>query len=293
MCSGRSFFKFFSKDYNQRITNERFEHRECCDCGSIFLYEPPADLGIYYSDKYHAILPSRSEMNQVIKNEQYKIELVQSYAKIKNHSLLEIGPGNGGFVYLAQEAGFKVTAIEMDRNCCKFINETLGAVAIQSDHPADTLNKTNVGEFDVIAMWHVIEHIPDARTLIIEISKHVSPGGVCLFAAPNPKSLQFKIMGKFWPHLDAPRHVTLISPKAIDDILLPLGFKKILHTTSDKGGLSWNLFGWQFFLKSFMPRWKLKVILEKIMVFIYTVAYKRREKKEGQGSAYTLIYKKI
>jgi 16S rRNA A1518/A1519 N6-dimethyltransferase RsmA/KsgA/DIM1 with predicted DNA glycosylase/AP lyase activity len=53
--------------------------------------------------------------------------------------LLEIGPWSGAFCCNAKDAGFEVTAIEMDQNCVTFLEEVLGIEAIQSNKPDEAL----------------------------------------------------------------------------------------------------------------------------------------------------------
>ena len=68
-------------------------------------------------------------------------------------TLLEIGPGTGGFAFLAKRAGFDVRVIEMDQECCDFIEGKLG---IEVLNEPETLGETGGDSFDAIAMWHVL-----------------------------------------------------------------------------------------------------------------------------------------
>jgi SAM-dependent methyltransferase len=61
--------------------------------------------------------------------------------------------------------------------------------------------------FDVITMWHVLEHLPDPQATLAEAHRLLRPGGVLLIAVPNFGSLQARLTGPYWFHLDVPRHL--------------------------------------------------------------------------------------
>jgi len=69
-----------------------------------------------------------------------------------------------------------------------------------------------------------------------EASKKINPGGIILIATPNPSSFAFRLLGRFWPHIDAPRHINLIPESLLTTKLKDLGFDLVVKTTNDKGG---------------------------------------------------------
>jgi hypothetical protein len=78
---------------------------------------------------------------------------------VKYGRLLEIGPWRGAFCCNATDAGFNVTAIEMDQSCVNFLQKVLGIKAIRSDKPDEALDAISE-KFDVIGLWHSLEHLP-------------------------------------------------------------------------------------------------------------------------------------
>jgi 2-polyprenyl-3-methyl-5-hydroxy-6-metoxy-1,4-benzoquinol methylase len=202
---------------------------------------------------------------------------------------LEIGPAYGSFIYLAKEAGFNAEAIEMDPNCCRFISEAIGVKAIQSNDPSVALK--GVENYDVIALWHVIEHLPDPWKTLEAISKKLQPGGILVIAAPNPEAFQFRVLGRFWPHVDAPRHLKLIPLSLLDREMLSLELKPVWSTTTDKGTLGWNTFGWMYFFTNFT---NLRFIKTELAIIgrIMSIILGPIERMKGLGSAYTVVYQK-
>jgi len=61
--------------------------------------------------------------------------------------------------------------------------------------------------FDVISMWHVLEHVPDLNNRIAQVSKLLKKDGTIFIALPNLESPDSKKYGKFWSALDVPRHL--------------------------------------------------------------------------------------
>jgi 2-polyprenyl-3-methyl-5-hydroxy-6-metoxy-1,4-benzoquinol methylase len=203
--------------------------------------------------------------------------------------LLEIGPAYGSFLYSAKQAGFEVEAIEMDSNCCKFISDTIGVKAIQSNDPAEALEST--GSYNVITLWHVIEHLPNSWKTLQALSKKLRPGGILVIAAPNPKSFQFRVLGRFWPHVDAPRHLLLIPLSLLAEKMTAFDLKPLWSTTKDQGTLGWNAFGWVHFFNNITDRRYVKTILDIVGKFA-SILLGPLERMDSLGSAYTVVFKK-
>jgi 2-polyprenyl-3-methyl-5-hydroxy-6-metoxy-1,4-benzoquinol methylase len=287
ICKNESSLYFQSKDYNQNITQEIFNHYRCSQCELIFIIPVPVNLADYYPESYHFVPKSSEYLEEGSKPENYKIEIVQRFV---NHGrLLEIGPAYGSFTYLAKKAGFEVDAIEMNSRCCEFLNKIVGVNAINSHDPIVSLEQME--PYDVIALWHVIEHLPDPWPTLDAIYAKLKPGGIMVLATPNPSSLQFKIMGSRWPHVDAPRHLILIPMKLLAEKLESLGMQAELITTTDQGSLGWNTFGWKFFFSNLCSKSYLKKILRRIG-WVVSLLSGPIEKIEGKGSAYTMVFRK-
>ncbi len=287
LCQRDSQLYFCAKDYNREISQECFHYFRCPSCSLIFLSPIPNDLGKYYPHDYYPIPQSASELAKTADVDQYKIDIVKQFAS--RGRLLEIGPAYGSFLYLAKQAGFDAEAIEMDADCCSFIREKIGAKAIQSNDPSDVLRDAE--NYDVIALWHVIEHLPDPWKTLDVISTKLNPGGVLVIAAPNPDAFQFRVLGRFWPHVDAPRHLQLIPLPLLGKQMVSAGLKFLWSTTTDRGTLGWNAFGWSHFFSNFTHRRSLKAGLGKVGTVI-SIILGPIERRKDSGSAYTAVFKK-
>src|SRR4051812_7000026 len=110
---------FIAKDYNRGISNESFNYYKCPNCNLLFQSPIPEDLARYYTDIYYRVPNSVEELAARARPEQYKIEMIQNY--ILKGKLLDIGASVGAFAYLAKQAGYEAEVIEMDKDCCAFI----------------------------------------------------------------------------------------------------------------------------------------------------------------------------
>ena len=161
-----------------------------------------------------------------------KLELIMRHAT--GGRFVEIGSGSGALSRAAHNAGFKVTAIEMDAACCEYLERVVGVQAIQSDAPDRVLS--DLDPANAIAMWHVLEHVPCPCRLVDAAAARLAPGGVLAVATPNPQSLQFRLLRGRWAHVDAPRHLSLIPYAALRARCHDVGLTATWVTTNDPTG---------------------------------------------------------
>ncbi len=286
-CAGAVQLKFIATDINRCISSEEFRYFECDDCHLIFLDPLPPDLSRYYPSDYYAFPETREIVAELSRFERYKIDFVTRH--VAGGKLIEIGPATGGFCFLAKEAGFQVRAIEMDARCSRFLRDVIGIEVQNSNEEVGALDREEPA--DVIALWHVIEHLRDPWAMIDAIAAKVRPGGIALIATPNPGAFQFSIWGKRWTHVDAPRHVVLIPHDLLVKRMQAKGMELIELTTSDPGGIGWNWFGWVFSFANLCTIHWLKRPL-RILGRIVRTLTRIFEDQEGRGAAYTAVFQK-
>ncbi len=286
-CKTPSSKYFRSRDYNRNISKETFIHYRCPECNLIFISPLPDNLSDYYPNDYYYIPDSIDFLEAVTAHEQYKIDIIKQF--IQHGRLLEIGPSIGSFAYLAKKSGFHTETIEIDARCSEYLNNVANIPTI---HTSDAINALSLLKpFDVIALWHVIEHLVNPWKTLDAIFEKLNPGGILVLAAPNPEAFQFMIMGRYWPHVDAPRHITLIPAQLIISKLVAMGMTLELVTTSDAGGLGWNTFGWEYFFSNLSKHPRIKPLLRHIGLAIARL-FSFMDGIEGKGCTYTVVLKK-
>lgn len=247
----------------------------------------PQDLGPYYVSGYHLLPQTDAAIEAGVAHEQYKIDLVRAF--VPSGRLLEIGPSWGAFCLLAKRAGYSVEAIEMDPTCCEFLTSRIGIRAICRSDEAAALAEASPP--DVIAAWHVLEHLRDPWRLVDAAAERLAPGGVLVLALPNPAALQFRLLGRYWAHVDAPRHLHLVPPEVLRARAEAAGLQQVLCTTTDHGSLGWNGFGWTYSL----PHLASGTFAKRVLRFAgrkLGSAMTLLEGREGVGSAYTAVFRK-
>lgn len=287
-CEKSSHLRFHAKDYNRRLTDEVFNYYQCDACQFIYLSPIPKDLGRYYPTNYYEVPRTEVELTATAeKLQQWKLDLVKRF--VRSGSLLEIGPAYGLFAHLAKRAGFDVTAIEMDSRCCGFLRETVGINVVESADTVAELQK--LPKFDVIVLWQVIEHLADPWAVLTAAAERLAPNGVLILDTPNPQAFQFWVLGRYWTHVDAPRHVTLIPAPLLVQHVAQSGLQPILLTAADKSANGFNGFGWAFSFKNFFTNptagaivHVLGRILAKLLIPI--------ERTGWRGSTYTAVFRK-
>ncbi len=288
-CNSAATLLFRTTDVNRRLSTEQFSYYCCSACKLIFLHPVPSNLGDYYPENYYPIPDSIATLQKQAEPQHYKIDLIRQY--VSTGRLLEIGPAFGGLAYLAKIAGFTVDTIEMDERCCHFLREVVGVNAIQHDNPAEALK--SLGKYDVIALYQVIEHLPNPWITLDAIVEHLAPGGIIVIAAPNPDSLQWRLFGQYWAHLDAPRHLQLIPSKTLTQSMYQRGMALVFETTTNAEAFKNNIYGWRKSLANlFTAQRVLRAGLYRVGRIVPFVI-RPIERSGRRGSTYTLVFQKM
>jgi SAM-dependent methyltransferase len=286
LCGGPSRPAFTATDRNRGISDQAFHYRRCGSCETLFLADVPADLGRFYPPSYYR-LPGARELDELASSEAHKVQLLRK--RVAPGRLIEVGAGFGVFARAARNAGFDVTAIEMDRRSVEYLEGVVDVNALESSRPDEVLATLQPSR--AVVMWHSIEHLPRPWDTLERAAENLEPGGVLAVATPNPRSLQFRLLGARWAHLDAPRHLFLIPPEALDRRAGELGLRRVLTTTSDPSGRHWNRFGWEHALRGHPAR-RPSTRATRALSLLLTQVIRPVEALDLNGSAYTSVFVK-
>ena len=145
-----------------------------------------------------------------------KTSWIQSLFTGHKGHLLDIGAGTGAFVHAMQQKSWKVTGLEPDAATRDkaFENYKLN---LQS---TDNIYNLPEKEYEVITMWHVLEHVENLSEYISNLKKLLSTHGRLIIAAPNFKSDDANYYKEFWAAFDVPRHLWHFSQDSIRQLFL-------------------------------------------------------------------------
>jgi 2-polyprenyl-3-methyl-5-hydroxy-6-metoxy-1,4-benzoquinol methylase len=135
-------------------------------------------------------------------------------------SILDIGAGTGDFLVAAKKSNWNVTGIEPNRGARQLAGQK--HIPIYSN-----LNDVPDATFDVITLWHVLEHIPNLQEQITIISKLLKSNGTLIIAVPNFKSYDAAYYKQHWAAYDVPRHLWHFSKLSIQKLFEKHNFQLI------------------------------------------------------------------
>jgi 2-polyprenyl-3-methyl-5-hydroxy-6-metoxy-1,4-benzoquinol methylase len=291
-CGGRSEHALTASDHNRESTDARFDYERCAECATLFMRDVPDELSRFYAGDYHRFGDDGAaawESNVTLRAvETARVAMLAKHLA-PGGPLVDVGAGPGGFAAAARDAGYDVTAIEMDERCCEYMRERLGVRAIGSDDPIAALGELEPAR--AISMWHVLEHLRDPAAMLATAADRLQDGGVLAIGVPNPASLQFRALGSRWAHLDAPRHLCLIPERALSERLHELGLRPLLATSDDLFSRLCALHGWVNALRRRPARSDATRVTVRAAQVI-TKALAPVERSDLRGPALTLLFSK-
>jgi 2-polyprenyl-3-methyl-5-hydroxy-6-metoxy-1,4-benzoquinol methylase len=216
------------KDYF--LTGESFEISQCIECGFKFTNPVPreTDLQKYYeSDEYisHSNT-SKGLINgiyQSVRKHSIKKKVKIATRELARGEALDIGCGTGDFLKEMLNSGWNVKGIEP--------NNTARNSAIKN-YGLDIYNESQLFEFrensfDVITMWHVLEHVYNLERNIDQMKMILRKEGRLVIALPNADSLDAAIYKNFWAAYDVPRHLYHFNQSSFKRLMGKYGFEII------------------------------------------------------------------
>jgi 2-polyprenyl-3-methyl-5-hydroxy-6-metoxy-1,4-benzoquinol methylase len=124
---------------------------------------------------------------------------------------LDIGAGTGDFLKLAKDNGWDVKGVEPNDGASNLARK-------KNIEICETIDKLSGETFDVVTLWHVLEHLPDLEIITKKIEDLIKPGGILIVAVPNFKSYDAKYYKNYWAAYDTPRHLWHFSKTAMRGI---------------------------------------------------------------------------
>lgn len=181
--------------------------------------------GYYKSQEYISHTDSQKSLGDKIYQQVKKYMLLKKLKWIENKypakgNLLDIGAGTGDFLVEAKNRGWKVYGIEPDEEARKRASE-------KGIKLSENSAKFKSGKFDIVTMWHVLEHVYDLKNQISELEHLLKKNGLLVIAVPNFKSYDAHHYKEFWAAYDVPRHLWHFSQTSFKHLFSGTRFDKI------------------------------------------------------------------
>jgi SAM-dependent methyltransferase len=206
--------------------NWRYWH--CRVCGHAWLVPQPsdADLVAYYNSAYQ--VPFERYLVRCAGEAPSLERLVSTFKPIPGR-MLEVGCSYGGMLHRFARAGWEVVGVEVDARAARVAHEQFGLSVHQG-----TLEQARgrlSPPYDVIALFHVIEHVPTPQSLARRLRELLASGGILIIKTPNADSLAARLLAGWWEWYAAPEHVHVFSARSLRLLLEQSGFRLIVMRT--------------------------------------------------------------
>ena len=212
------------------LTNEDFQIHECHSCGLLFTEPRPAKdkIGEYYkSEEYYSHKENKKGFIPKIYECVKKVNLKHKYKiAIKDKSsgsILDIGCGVGDFLHICEEQGWLCTGVEPSEDAKAIAAKRIKAQILASEE----LEQIPDESFDIITMWHVLEHVDDIRWQVAQLQRLIKRDGRIIIAVPNHKSYDAAYYNEKWAAYDVPRHLNHFSKETIVKIFKTNGLNLV------------------------------------------------------------------
>ncbi|MER2997472.1 class I SAM-dependent methyltransferase [Pontibacter populi] len=208
ICSKEDFKNFMVVTDNS-VSKESFVIVECENCTFKFTNPRPdaESIGSYYESEDYI---SHSNTKTGIINRAYhvvrsittkqKVELINRHVPAKG-TILDYGCGTGVFLTACKKDGWKIRGIEPSDKARELAEKASGTSI------ATSLSELEDEKFDVITLWHVLEHMHTLNETIKQLISHLTEDGVLIIAVPNADSHDAKEYKENWAAYDVPRHL--------------------------------------------------------------------------------------
>ena len=216
---------FKTKDYF--LSQEEFSICQCRKCGFYFTNPRPRQesLSPYYkSEEYISHSNSNLGLMAWLYQRVRKYTLARKYGLVSSirdgESILDIGCATGQFLNEFKKRGWKCTGIEPDSEAREQAKKSFD-LKVFDEQKIDDLEAHS---YDVISMWHVLEHVSDLQKRMEDLRRLIKDNGVLFIALPNFDSWDAQHYKNYWAGLDVPRHLYHFKKENVEFLFTKYGF---------------------------------------------------------------------
>ncbi|AMR28102.1 methyltransferase [Hymenobacter psoromatis] len=215
---------------DKSVSQETFTIQQCAGCGLQFTNPRPdaASIGQYYESAAYVSHNSgaRGLVNRVYRMARFftmrrKVALITKLNGGRAGNLLDYGCGTGHFLARAKRASWQVTGLEPNPGARQAAAARVGQPMLE----ANALAALPPASFDIVTLWHVLEHVHTLNETLAQLVAALKPAGRLLIAVPNPDSLDAQHYRHDWAAYDVPRHLYHFVPDTMRRLLARHGLR--------------------------------------------------------------------
>ncbi|MFB4318049.1 class I SAM-dependent methyltransferase [Actinomadura sp. 21ATH] len=205
----------------------RFKLDRCGECGHIFQNPRLNEAGLefYYRDTYDGLGATFCESVFALQGAAYRSRAEMAAAHLSPRTWLDVGTGHGHFCRVARTV-LPGTAFDgLDQG--EGVREGHRRGWLRRAHRGSFTDLVDepAGRYDVISMFHYLEHTPDPFGELDAAVKILGPGGHLLIELPDPGSRTARLLGRRWVGWFQPQHLHMISMGNLEEALAARGLR--------------------------------------------------------------------
>ncbi|MCF8176954.1 MAG: class I SAM-dependent methyltransferase [Sulfuritalea sp.] len=207
-----------------------FDFVKCRHCGLLHVnpqLTAKTQDSIYKQSKTaeHWIKVQKKNKEQSWNADRKYVPALDELARIypQQGKLLDVGCSIGQFLTLARDAGWDVQGIELNADAAAIARSDYGLSIMEKKIDEAGFDE---GEFDVVTLWGVFEHLTDPNGMLKSIRRILKKDGLVLFFVPNGHSLIIRLSREHNSTVSGRAHLWYFTPMTMEKILQKNGFEK-------------------------------------------------------------------
>jgi 2-polyprenyl-3-methyl-5-hydroxy-6-metoxy-1,4-benzoquinol methylase len=261
ICGGSQVGSVFQGIDRLHHVRGTFDVVQCAHCGSFsrLPHLSPAALQMYYPvDAYKAYVPRESFLSRAVGRLAWgrKRRFITRLRRVGK--VLDIGCATGGFLDEMRRAQWETTGLEPNVHAAAIArgkgHRVMDTTLEEAAFPAES--------FDVVTMWHVLEHIERPFEHLLEVRRILHPEGFLVLCVPNPESWEASLFRSYWAGFDVPRHAYVFSREGLAALFRRADFRST-EARSFFGGFSSFNFSLGFLLDEICANATVRVAITR------------------------------
>lgn len=218
-----------------------FRVLRCAQCGAgrTWPVVPDEQIGRWYPESYYG--KGNVRFNRLFERltrlfQRRRARVLHNRAA--RGPVLDVGCGRGFLLAYLRSLGYEASGVEFSDTAAWHARHRLG-LTVETEGLFASSHRP--GSLNAVVFWHSLEHFSRADDAVKKASQLLKPGGLIAVAVPNSESLQARLFGRYWFHLDVPRHYFHFGAKSLEALLQRHGFRVVQF---DHFCFEQNPYGW-------------------------------------------------
>lgn len=209
--------KIYLETTDHLVSKEKFRLEYSTETDMLVTQPIPQNLSNYYESNNYI---SHTDEAKTLLEKVYqtvkkitlkrKLELINKYDNTSK-TILDIGCGTGEFLITARKNNWNTVGVEIN-------DEARNKSSKKNITTYKLIEEVKSSQFNIITLWHVLEHLKDLNGTITKIFSLLDTDGTLVIAVPNYKSYDANYYKEYWAAYDTPRHLWHFSQKSISTI---------------------------------------------------------------------------